>query len=221
MTKDPEPRHGSLAARRTVYNRIVRLGRRCTMLIGLPWALACACGSEPTSPVPPPLASSTSRPPERDAGPEERDAFVLTPVETSSMFVGTLATTETVPFGGDGFCKYDITLRDVSMEIELLATGDVGQAAVRDLAVERALEGCPYAPAEPSIQEFTVKSAAVTTTGTRVDFMGAKDNRPATSLVVDLVQTAGGYDATATWKRTDQGPPLAWSVTAKIALTKK
>jgi hypothetical protein len=74
---------------------------------------------------------------------------------------------------------------------------------------------------DPSIQDFTLKSTAVTTKGTRVELTGAKTNRPQTALVVDLVESSAGYQATATWKRTDQQAPLAWSVTAKVSLAKK
>lgn len=182
-----------------------------------------ACGSEPTTNAPPPLSTGSSRPPDvdKDGGGESPDAFVLTPTETSKTYAGALATTSSVAFGGGGYCNYEITLRDVSIEIVVLASGDVNQAVVRDLAVEKALAGCPYAPMEPSIQDFAMKSAAVTTTGTHLEFSGAKANRPETSLVVDLVQTSAGYDATATWKRVDQGPPLGWTVTEKVSLVRK
>lgn len=205
----------------TVYNRIVRVGRRLPMLIGLAWLLPLACGSEKTQPAPPPLATNTARPPEPEGGATAPDAFVLTPTETSSTYEGTLATTATVPFGGSGYCQYEMTLKDVAIQIEFLASGDVGQAIVRDLAVEKTVASCPYPPMDPAIQDFTVKSSAVTTTGTRVEFTGAKSNRPDTSLVVDLVQVGAGYEATATWKRVDQQPPLAWTVTGKVTLTRK
>lgn len=191
---------------------------------------ALACGSESTAPSPPPLAAGRRAPPADDdaesAGQSQEeqqlDGIVLPPAEEQrSTFAGTLATTATVPFGGGGFCKYDITLRDVAIEIELSEAGEVTRATVRDLAVERALDGCPHAPMDPSIQDFTLKSTAVTTTGTRIELTGAKSNRPATSLVVDLAQAGAAYTATATWKRTDQTAPLAWSVTAKATLTTK
>lgn len=197
------------------------------MLIGLiilPCAslFALACGDSDSAPAPPPLSTGARPTPPPDAGSTEHDALVLTPTTpTSTTYTGSLAATSTVPFGGSGYCNYEMTLRDVTMEIEVLANGDVGQAIVRDLAVEKALTGCPYPPMDPSIQEFSVKSSAVTTTGTRIEFVGAKDNHPETSLVVDLVQAGAGYEATPTWKRTDQGPPLSWTVSAKMNLVRK
>jgi hypothetical protein len=233
MTRDRERRHGSFQPRRTLSYRIVRLGPRWTMRLGLAAFVAqfaVACGGDSSSPAPPPLAAGRSAPtPDSDSKEEttksdELDPVVVNPTESSpssSVFAGTLATTATVPFGGGGFCKYDVTLKDVAIEVELLANGDVGRATMRDLAVEKALDGCPYAPMDPSIQDFTLKSQAVTTTGTRIELVGAKTNRPETALVIDLVESGAGYEATGTWKRTDQQGALGWSVTAKISLAKK
>ena len=221
--------HGSIRTRRALSYRIVGLGRGWTMLIGagaIVAQLSLGCGGDSTAEAPPPFPSDPSSNAGADDSEEtpkdtqsgELDPVVVnpspseTPVATSTVVAGALATTATVPFGGDGFCKYDMTLKDVAIEIELRPNGDVARATVRDLAVEKALDGCPYAPMDPSIQDFTLKSHAVTTTGTRVEFIGAKANRPETALVVDLVPSASGYLATATWK---------WSVTAKTSLTKK
>lgn len=234
MTTDREMGHGSAPPRRARSYRIVKVGARWTMLIGLTAFVAqfaLACGSD-TAPTPPPLGAGRAAPPvergEGDDGSESEeevlDGIVLPPAEpteTSTTFAGSLASTATVPFGGGGFCKYDITLRDIAIELDLDSAGEVSRATVRDLAVERALDNCPHAPMAPSIQDFTLKSAAVTTTGTRVELVGSKTNRPATSLVVDLVQSGAGYEATATWTRTDQTAPLVWTVTAKTSLAKK
>ena len=235
MTKEREENRGSVQPRRSLSYRIVRLGRRWTMLIGLTTLIAqgfaLGCGGDSPAPTPPPLntgrapappppAQTESSNEAEESSEEELTGIVLPPPEET--FAGTLGTTATVPFGGSGFCKYDITLRDVAIEVAFAANGEVAGATVRDLAVEKALDGCPYGAMAPSIQDFTLKSQAVTTTGSRVELAGAKTNRPETALVIDLVPSAsGGYDATATWKRTDQKAPLAWSVTAKVKLAKK
>jgi hypothetical protein len=232
MTTNRDANHGSIRPRRTMSYRIARLGARWTMRIALAAfvaQLSLACGSDDSAKAPPPFpseepsrtpaADSEETPKETQSG--ELDPVIVPPAETSTVFAGTLAATATVPFGGSGFCKYDVTLKDVAIEIEILPNGDVGRATVRDLVVERALDGCPYGPMDPSVQDFTLKTHAVTTTGTRVELAGSKTNRPETALVVDLVETAAGYDATATWKRTDQKAPLAWSVTARAKLAKK
>jgi hypothetical protein len=204
------------------------------MLIGLAALVAqfsVGCGGDAAATAPPPIpidrSSADGEDEAQDPKSAELDPVVVsqgptqTPAEETKVYSGTLATTATVPFGGGGFCKYDVTLRDVAIEFDLLPTGDVGRATVRDLAVERALDGCPHSPMAPSIQDFTFASRAVTTTGTRIEFAGAKSNRPETALVVDLVPSGSGYEATATWKRTDQTAPLAWAVTAKVSLAKK
>lgn len=193
------------------------------------------CGDDAGAKAPPPYpsdpssGSSTDDPEDspKDVQSGELDPVVVnpspneTPAVTSTVIAGTLATTATVPFGGSGYCKYDLTLKDIAIEIELAPNGVVSRATVRDRAIERALDGCPYAPMDPSAQEFALKSQATTTTGTRIEFVGAKTNRPETALVVDLAAQGGGYRAIAVWKRTDQTAPLAWSVTAKIDLAAK
>ena len=234
MTTNREKDHGSLRTRKTLSYRIVRLGPGWTMLIGaaaIVAQLSLGCSGDSTAEAPPPYPverAASSPPPkaddtteaESDEQTEETLQGIPLPPEDTA-YAGTLTTTATVPFGGDGFCKYDITLRDVAIEIAVSTKGEITRATMRDLAVEKALDGCPYSAMEPSIQDFTSKTMSVTTTGTRVEFAGAKANRPQTALVVDLVPSANGYQATATWKRTDQTAPLAWSVTAKMALAKK
>jgi hypothetical protein len=186
---------------------------------------APGCGEPLDAPAPPPLANGRSTSTDGDAKSDEKkneqlDEVVVAPPQ-SSTFSGELAATSTVPFGGSPFCKYDITLRDVAIEIEIAPSGDVTRATVRNRGVEQALESCPYAPMEPSAQEFTFASAVVTTTGTRVQLTGATTNEPATALVLDLVQSGAGYEATATWKRTDIQAPLDWSVSATVSLARK
>lgn len=225
---------GSVPARRALSYRIAKVGSRWTMSLGLVAIVAqfaLGCAGDEAAPAPPPLgqeraappASATREEPSAEEGEQVLDGIIVPaePTPGASTFAGALATSATVPFGGGGFCKYDITLRDIAIEIEVSPSAEVARATVRDLAVEQALDGCPHAPMEPSIQDFTLKSAAVTTTGTRIELVGAKTNRPATSLVIDLVETGTGFEATATWTRTDQKAPLAWSVTAKTNLAKK
>lgn len=188
---------------------------------------ACGGGEEKGS-TPPPL--STGSPPPRatsdsgsgssSSGGPPRDTSVLEASETAKTYAGSLAASEAAAFGGGGYCNYKMTLKDITVEMVILDTGDVGNAVVRDLAVEEAVS-CPYPPMDPSIQDFALKGSTTTTSGVRVEFTGAKSNQPETSLVVDLVAQGAGYDATMTWKRTDQGPPLSWTVTAKVPLARK
>ncbi len=217
-----------------MYKRIVSFRRKgplvvAAMSVALAVIGAGACGGdEEKGSTPPPL--STGSPPPRatsdsgsgstSSGGPPRDASVLEASETAKTYAGSLAASESVAFGGGGYCNYKMTLKDISVEMVVLDTGDVADAVVRDLAVEEAVS-CPYAPMEPSIQDFALKSSTTTTSGVRVELNGAKSNRPETSLVVDLLAQGSGYQATMTWKRTDQGPPLSWTVTAKIPLARK
>lgn len=186
--------------------------------------LASGSGASPPSGVQPDRDAASLRPhrprPVADAGGGPRDAFVLEASETAKSYAAKLAASETVSFGGGGYCNYKMTLKDIAIEVVILETGDVSSAAVRDLAFEEAVS-CPYPPMDPSIQDFEIRSSTTTTSGVRVEFAGAKSNRPDTSLVVDLAAQGAGYEATMTWTRVDQGPPLSWTVTAKVPLARQ
>jgi hypothetical protein len=83
--------------------------------------------------------------------------------------------------------------------------------------------GCPYPPKAANDQVFKLKdqTAIAGGGGTHLTFLGAATNDPATDLQVDLATAGAGYDASATWKRTDQSGTLAWTVKATISLARK
>lgn len=142
--------------------------------------------------------------------------------ESATTYIGTLDATPTVRFGGSGtsgnFCNYDVTLKTVAIEVSALPSGEIIAASVKDTMVEASVPPCTYAPAPPSDQAYAFTTATANTAGMRLAFKGAAANKPATSLVVDLVKKGGSYEAAATWHRTDQKDPLDWTVRTKITL---
>lgn len=139
-------------------------------------------------------------------------------------FRGQLATSPTVPFGGDPFCDYDVRMRDVVVDVVLRGDDELVSIAIDNTMVEGIVGTCPHLPEAPSRQHFEyggVPLAASAGGVFRPQVAGAPSNRPATALGV--VVTPVGQDALEVmprWQRTDQGPPLAWVVTipAPIAL---
>ncbi|OJY15683.1 MAG: hypothetical protein BGO98_23710 [Myxococcales bacterium 68-20] len=180
-----------------------------------------ACGGSNDGDGPPPLATAAPK----DAG--TRDSGILVPAEAGPMepgaatFKGKLGKTNAVKFGGTPYCEYTMTLEDIEVEIAALPSGEVIGAAVKDRAVETAVPPCPHAPMKPSAQRFALTTVTPAASGSKLAFEGAAGNRPATSLVVDLTRVGVTYEATATWTRTDQGPPLSWTVKATLTLTEQ
>jgi hypothetical protein len=123
-----------------------------------------------------------------------------------------------VKFGGEPFCEYTITLKQVEVEIAALENGDLVSATVKDLAVEGAVPPCPHPPIAPTLHTFALTTTTKTASGLTLAFEGAKSNKPETSLVIDLARVGVTYEASLGWKRTDQVPPFDWLVTAKMTL---
>lgn len=141
------------------------------------------------------------------------------PVDQVKTYEGTLAITPKTAFGGGPYCKYEVTLHDVSVVVTALA-GRLQTVKVHDTVVEDAIQ-CAYAPSPPSPQDFSLASPA---TSAAVVLTGAPTNSPKTSLNLSLTSVgdaAAGYETSMTWKRLDFGAPLDWEVTAKVILRPK
>jgi hypothetical protein len=186
--------------------------------------VSAACGGSDESGGPPPLATGGSSSP-RDAGARDTGTAygsdAMSGVEASAgatTYKGTLDTTKAVAFGGDPFCEYTMTLKDIEIEIAALESGEVIGAAVKDLAMEGTVPPCPHPPMAPSMQRFALTTVTKTASGATLAFEGASANRPETSLVIDLTRVGVTFEASAGWKRTDQTPPLVWEVRAKLTL---
>jgi hypothetical protein len=87
-----------------------------------------------------------------------------------------------------------------------------------DVYVENAYR-CTTPSVPLTSQSYAFKAATKTATGTRVDFTQNPTKGPVGPLVVDVVVLGTGYNATATWHRTDQASVLDWTVTAHVTVT--
>lgn len=182
---------------------------------------ACSSSDEQSSPRP--LSSAPSR---RDAGqsseePQQEASTAVEPTPTATTYLGTVAETPPVTFGGDPYCEYTIALKDIRIEVTALDTGEVLGAVVKNSVFETSVPPCPHAPMDPADQSFALTTATPTALGVSLAFEGAGTNRPRTALAIDLVKVDGGWEASGAWKRTDQPPPLDWEVKAKTQLLPK
>ena len=145
-----------------------------------------------------------------------RDAPDQTPPKT---FHALLDATPATPFGGDPYCKYTITLKQLDVAISVKASGQVESATIQDLNVEAVVPPCPYGPADPSIAKYSLDAAKPISGGTQLTFKGDATNAPAVMLTVDLQPLATLYMAKLAFLRTDQQPPLAWNVAVMMTLS--
>lgn len=163
-------------------------------------ALAGACGAVPED--------------EPDSGVDSQ------PLPGTTTYKGTLQMSTPAPFGGvESFCSYTMTLKQIELELKISTTGVVTGGSSQNLTEEKIVGTCQYAPAGPTIQKFTFKSATPVGATTMVVMEGDATNAPRASLGITLTQSAGAFSAAARWTRTDQVPGLTWTVTSNLTLT--
>jgi len=143
--------------------------------------------------------------------------------EIPVTYKGTLAQTPPKMFGGSPYCTYTITFKQLDVELSILPSSkQVTTGHVQDLNIEAVVPttpACPFDPASPTISNFTFASATPSSNGMTLMFQGAATNTPAASLTVGLSSASSGYTAALSFHRTDQSPPLDWSVQATIPVT--
>lgn len=190
-------------------------------------------GGDTKTPAPVPTTNAAeddgppSEPPAAAESTEEADPQAdpapapPSPPPPTKPYAGMTKAAPKASFGGSPFCRYEMTIKDIAMDVGFLESGDLVAATVKDTAVEAAIQ-CPHAPMAPSNQLFTFKKATKTeNNGWKIEFTGDAKNRPATALVAVLAPRLDGYETTLTWKRTDQEGPLAWTVRGKLPLAAK
>ena len=142
------------------------------------------------------------------------------PTETPRTYHGMVAETSPVTFGGGPApnCTYTMTLRQIDLQLGILASGAVVNGQVQDLNVEAIVGTCMFLPAAPSITNYTLMSAVVGGATTKLTFRERAGDKPGTSLVADLTAVGGKYQAQLTFHRNDLGPPLDWTVAVIVPL---
>lgn len=131
-------------------------------------------------------------------------------------FTGRLTSTATVPFGGSPYCDYAVTLRDVVVDVVLREDSYLVNSLVTDTMVEQALNGCPHQPAPPNAQVFEYTGSPLAgASAFQTALEGRSSNAPETALELAIAAPSSALPtANVRWTRTDQGPPLGWTVSA-------
>jgi hypothetical protein len=132
---------------------------------------------------------------------------------------GTLSQTTPAPFGGTPYCNYTITLKQLEIDLAMLPSDQATSGRVQALNVEATDTSCPYGVTPPMIASYTLSSSSTGASGTVLTFQGAIDNAPVASLVATLTRSGSAYLAALTFHRTDEMPPLAWTVQTTITLS--
>ena len=138
---------------------------------------------------------------------------------TPVTYKGTLDATMPAPFGGGTFCNYTITLKQLAVELGILPSKQAMTGRVQALNVEASVPPCTFLPAPPSIANYTLASSKPSAAGATLTFQGAAANTPAVDLVIELSGVGSAYQARLGFHRTDQQPPLDWSVLTTVPLS--
>lgn len=153
------------------------------------------------------------------ASPPAEDAAVPVDAAKATPYRGTLSATQPVTFGGSPFCLYTITLQQLSIDLDVVASGQPTSGRVQALNVEGTDAACPNGVIPPTIANYTLSSSTTGAGGRMLTFEGAASNNPPASLVALLTPTGTQYTAMLTFHRTNQTPPLDWTVQTTIVLS--
>jgi hypothetical protein len=138
--------------------------------------------------------------------------------DATGTWSGTLASTGYVPYGDEQTCKYRIRLTDVKATADLSANGSTKRATFEAVAVEELLGACPAPAAPPDQLRYTFDGSS--TDAGVMRFTSDAKNRTGTQLEGTVTADGdGGRAMVLTLKRTDLGPPLAWSIPVNVPLS--
>ena len=140
-----------------------------------------------------------------------------TPPASATTWVGKLATTGSVQFGGGGYCTYSARFTDLEVTMTRDASGNILSSVVKATFEEIAVSQCaqPVIPVHVHSYDYVAGAAGATTA---ITFSAATPNEPRAKLVA-TPSTGGQPSVKLEWRRVDIGPPLDWSLTADVVLT--
>jgi hypothetical protein len=143
------------------------------------------------------------------------------PNEEPLVLAGTLAQSPKVAFGGKDYCKYEMILEDISVELSVLWSTDTVVAARVTNRTHESARDCTYAPMAPTLQGFALREAGRDKDNNiLLSFDGAAENKPPTNLGGKLQRVGSGYELTLYWRRQAKAP-LDWYVVAKVPIAQK
>lgn len=147
------------------------------------------------------------------------DARLPSDGETGGEFqrlIGTVPASPRVLFGGSPYCDYAVTIESIAVEVVMRGADALASAVVRGDRIEEALNNCPNPPAPPDRLVLDHRAGEVSPdAGGRFvpTLTGVATNSPIVDGALVVTRSdAGAVSATMRWTRTDQGPPLVWTV---------
>jgi hypothetical protein len=150
------------------------------------------------------------------------DAATAPDADPVITYLGSLDHTEPLAFGGQGFCDYRMTLKQLEVQIAITASGQVPSAHVQDLNVEELITmPCGDPPAgtiPPNTATYDLELATPSTTGIGISFTAANTNEPHATLAANLTRTATGYTAALVFHRFGEATVLNWTIFVSVEL---
>jgi hypothetical protein len=165
-------------------------------------ALAAACGSSESGASDGPVADTGGGDGSGDVG--------------LTRWVGHLAMTNAVPFGGSGFCNYTVTMKNVVFDVSLDSMKNLVWMVIDNTMHEAVVGSCPSPAQGDKTQgfEYPGNPQPPTPSGAYAPTLKPLgSNLPITTIAVTLTpSTTTSYASTVRWHRTDQSPPINWTV---------
>jgi hypothetical protein len=139
--------------------------------------------------------------------------------DPTTTYKGHLDATQPLPFGGQGFCNYLMTLEQLEVEVAITASGQVPSAHVQDENVEALAVPCGDVGTIPrNTATYDLDRATPSTTGIGVTFTAGRTNEPTVTLAANLTRTVAGYAADLVFHRFGQPPILNWTIYVSVEL---
>jgi hypothetical protein len=147
------------------------------------------------------------------------DAATAPDADPATTYHGVLDHTEPLAFGGQGFCDYRMTLKDLVVDLAITASGRVPSAHVQDENVEELAMPCGDAGTiPPNTATYDLELATPSTTGIGLSFTAAPANQPHATLAANLTRTAAGYTAALVFHRFGEATVLNWTIYVSVEL---
>jgi hypothetical protein len=150
------------------------------------------------------------------------DAAIAADADPATTYHGVLDHTEPLAFGGQGFCDYRMTLKDLVVDVAITASGRVPSAHVQDLNFEELITmPCgepPASPIGPNTATYDLELATPSTTGIGLTFTAATTNHPPATLAANLTRSATGYTAALVFHRFGEATVLNWTIYVSVEL---
>ncbi len=142
--------------------------------------------------------------------------MAIEPARTGlERFIGRLASSQTVPFGGSPYCMYSMTLKDIVLDVTTHPDDGLVTMLVADTIDEKIVGSCPYGVTTGNRQLFDHRDGPVLPNLMDAyvpDLAGAPTNSPRVAVTATVVADKTPLEASLRWRRTDQSAPLDWVV---------